>query len=104
LVTVPIFLKSGCWSLLLLIWIRLLVTVPIFKNQAVGHCCYYFGSGCWLLFTLFWIKLLITVHIIFGSACWLLFLLFWIRLLVTVPIIFYQPVGHCSHYFGSDCW
>jgi uncharacterized membrane protein len=59
-------------------WSRLLVAVPIISDQAVdyfsiildqavGHCCYYFGSGCWLLLPLFWIRLLVTVHIIINS-------------------------------------
>jgi hypothetical protein len=63
------------------LWIRLLVTVPIIFNQAVGHCSSCFGTGCWLLFPLFWI-----------------------RLLVTVPIMLGQAVGCCSYYFGSGCW
>jgi hypothetical protein len=68
--------------------IRLLVTVPIILDQAVGYCSHYFGSGCWLLFALFWVRLLVTVPIIldqavgyssgdFRSGCWLLFPLFW---------------------------
>jgi hypothetical protein len=56
--------KSGCWSLLLLFWIRLLVTVHINLDQAVDYCSHYFGSGCWLLFPLFFISMLITVPII----------------------------------------
>jgi uncharacterized membrane protein len=94
---------------------RLLVTVPVILNEAVGHCSHYFGSGCWLLIPLFWMRLLVTVPVIldqfvgycsnyFGSGCWLLFPLFWIRMLVTFHIILGQAVGYCSHYFGSGCW
>jgi hypothetical protein len=74
------FCESGCWSLYLLLWARLLVTLPIILDQAAGYCFHHFGSGFWLLFPLFWI-----------------------RLLVTVPIILNQAVGHCSYYFGSGC-
>jgi hypothetical protein len=33
---------SGFWLLFPLFWIRLLVTVPIFLEQAVGYCSHYF--------------------------------------------------------------
>jgi uncharacterized membrane protein YczE len=47
------FFKSGRWSLLLLFWIRLLVSVPINLDQVVGYCSHYFGSGFWFVFPLF---------------------------------------------------
>jgi hypothetical protein len=47
---------------------RLLVTVHIILDQAVGHRSHYFLSGCWWLFPLFWIRLLFTVFIILDQA------------------------------------
>jgi hypothetical protein len=38
------YFGSGCWSLFLLFWNRLLVTVPIMLDQAVGYCSNHFGS------------------------------------------------------------
>jgi hypothetical protein len=29
---------SGCWLLFLLFWIKMLATVPIILDQAVGYC------------------------------------------------------------------
>jgi hypothetical protein len=110
----------------LIFWIKLLVTVPIILDQAVGECSGDFGSVDWLLFPffgssykllfhLFWIRPLVTLLIIldqavsyccyyFGSWSWLLLPLFWIRPLVTLPIIVDQAISYCYYYFGPGCW
>jgi hypothetical protein len=56
LVTVPIILD------------KVLVTVPIFLEQAVGYCSHNFYSGCWSSFLSFWIRLLVTVPMILDQV------------------------------------
>jgi hypothetical protein len=46
LATILIILDQAVGYCFHFFWTRLLVTVPVILNQAVGYSSHYFGSGC----------------------------------------------------------